>query len=122
MIVGIDHVQVAAPPGREDDARAFYAVLLGLTEIEKPVALRSRGGCWFQAGPHQLHVGVADPFVAAEKAHPALRVSSVAALEALACRIVETGHELTWADDVEIPGARRFHVLDPFGNRLELLA
>lgn len=29
-IVGIDHVQLAMPRGREDDARAFYAGFLGL--------------------------------------------------------------------------------------------
>jgi len=30
VIRGIDHVQLAAPPGCEDAARAFYGVLLGL--------------------------------------------------------------------------------------------
>ena len=43
MIVGLDHVQVAAPAGCEEDARAFYGVLLGLEEIEKPALLASRG-------------------------------------------------------------------------------
>jgi hypothetical protein len=45
-----------------------------LVEIEKPEPLRGRGGVWFSLGPQQLHVGVADPFVPAQKAHPALRV------------------------------------------------
>jgi catechol 2,3-dioxygenase-like lactoylglutathione lyase family enzyme len=44
VIVGLDHVQVAAPAGCEDDARAFYGVLLGLEEIEKPRRW-PRGGC-----------------------------------------------------------------------------
>ena len=35
-IVALDHVQVAAPEGCEDEARAFYGGLLGLPEIEKP--------------------------------------------------------------------------------------
>jgi hypothetical protein len=32
--VGIDHVQVAAPPGCEERARAFYGGLLGLAELD----------------------------------------------------------------------------------------
>jgi catechol 2,3-dioxygenase-like lactoylglutathione lyase family enzyme len=121
-IVGIDHVQVAAPAGCEDAARAFYGGLLGLTEIEKPPLLAVRGGCWFRAGSHELHIGVADPFVAAAKAHPALAVDSTAALEALASSLVSSGVEVQWADDAEIPGQHRFFVSDPWGNRLELVA
>ena len=120
--VGIDHVQVAAPAGREFDARRFYNGLLGLTEIDKPPALASRGGCWFQAGAHALHVGVADDFVAAVKAHPALRLRGTRELEELAERLDAAGYDVEWADEAEIPGVRRFHVHDPFGNRVELLA
>ncbi len=58
-IVGIDHVQVAAPPGCEDDARRFYGELLGLEEIDEPPLMAARGGCWFRVGPQELHVGVA---------------------------------------------------------------
>ncbi|MGB2603334.1 MAG: hypothetical protein WBC78_07050 [Candidatus Sulfotelmatobacter sp.] len=32
----IDHVQLAMPPGEEQKARAFYADLLGMTELPKP--------------------------------------------------------------------------------------
>ena len=42
-IVGLDHVQIAAPPGCEDAARAFYGGLLGLLEIDKPPLLAVRG-------------------------------------------------------------------------------
>src|SRR4051812_2533517 len=34
--VRIDHVQVAAPPGCEEEARAFYGGVLGLEELDKP--------------------------------------------------------------------------------------
>ena len=51
-ILGIDHVQVAAPAGGEVQARAFYGGLLGLEELPKPEPLRARGGCWFRAGTH----------------------------------------------------------------------
>jgi catechol 2,3-dioxygenase-like lactoylglutathione lyase family enzyme len=43
-ILGIDHVQLAAPPGCEDEARRFFAGVLGLTEIEKPSFLAARLG------------------------------------------------------------------------------
>ena len=116
VIVGIDHVQVAAPPGCEEAARAWYGGLLGLTEVPKPPVLAARGGVWFACGEQQLHVGVAASFVTAPKAHPALRVSSVAALEELASRLAP----VEWDDS--IPGVRRFYASDPWGNRVELLA
>ena len=63
-ITGIDHVQVAAPPGCEVEARRFYGELLGLEEIEKPEELRARGGVWFRCGDagQQFHVGVTANF------------------------------------------------------------
>lgn len=121
-VTGLHHVQVAAPAGCEDAARAFYGTTLGLRELQKPPLLAVRGGCWFAVGDRELHVGVEEPFRPAAKAHPALQVSSVEALQALAASLAAAGHAVTWADDAEIPGQRRFHVLDPFGNRLELVA
>jgi hypothetical protein len=41
-IVALDHVQVAAPPGCEADARRLYGELLGLVELVKPAALEPR--------------------------------------------------------------------------------
>ena len=82
MIVGLDHVQVAAPAGCEEDAR----------------------------------------FGPATKAHPAVRVSSAASLELLAARLEPHGHVVSRPSQEEIPGTSRFHVHDPWGNRLELVA
>ena len=113
-VLGIDHVQVAAPRGCEPEARAFYGDLLGLEELPKPEALRGRGGCWFRAGAQELHVGVDEPFAAARKAHPGLVVSG---LDELARRLAGAGIAVTWDDSV--PDLRRFHAADPFGNRLE---
>lgn len=121
-IVGLDHVQVAAPSGCEDAARSFYGTLLGLEELEKPPLLAARGGAWFRLGPHELHVGVVEPFTPAAKAHPGMRVASRDALVALADRLADAGYDIEWADPDEIPGHGRFHVHDPWGNRLELLA
>jgi catechol 2,3-dioxygenase-like lactoylglutathione lyase family enzyme len=119
VIAGLDHVQVAAPPGCEAEARAFYGRLLGLEELPKPPALAARGGAWFACGPQQLHVGVAPDFTAATKAHPALRVESARDLDALAERLVTAGAPVHWDD--ELPGVARFYTEDPWGNRLELL-
>ena len=121
-IVGLDHVQLAAPPGCEDDARGFFGALLGLEERAKPPRLAARGGVWFRVGDRELHVGVTEGFVPATKAHAALRVSSVGELERLADRLLGAGIDVTWADSAEIPGARRCYVHDPWGNRLELIA
>jgi catechol 2,3-dioxygenase-like lactoylglutathione lyase family enzyme len=118
-VIGLDHVQVAAPAGCEREARRFYAELLGLDEIEKPEPLRSRGGAWFAVGAQQLHIGVQEPFSPARKAHPALRVRADE-LDALALRLTEAGAEVIW--DEELPEVRRFFSEDPWGNRIELLA
>jgi catechol 2,3-dioxygenase-like lactoylglutathione lyase family enzyme len=114
-VTGIDHVQVAAPRGCEEDARAFYRGLLGLEEVPKPEPLRARGGVWFRAGSQELHVGVEEPFTPARKAHPGFAASDLAALRG---RLVGAGHEVQ--DDDAIPGVARFYVRDPFGNRLEI--
>jgi catechol 2,3-dioxygenase-like lactoylglutathione lyase family enzyme len=116
-ILGLDHVQVAAPAGCEDEARRFYGELLGLKEIPKPDALAGRGGVWFRVGAQELHVGVEEGFRPSRKAHPALAVDHLATLrERLRSAGVET------RDDVALPGVvDRLHVRDPWGNRLELL-
>jgi ADP-ribose pyrophosphatase len=118
-ITGLDHVQVAAPrePGVEERARAFYGELLGLREIEKPDSLKPKGGVWFSLGSGELHVGLEDGFSPARKAHPALVVSDLPALER---RLREAGAPVLDAEP--IPGAHRFYTEDPFGNRLELVS
>ncbi len=112
----MDHVQLAAPPGSEDLLRAYYADVLGMTEIPKPPVLAARGGCWFQAGAVQLHLGIEQGFRPAKKAHPGLRVTDI---EGYAARLVARGAPVTWDDN--LPGHRRFYSEDPVGNRLEFL-
>jgi catechol 2,3-dioxygenase-like lactoylglutathione lyase family enzyme len=113
---GIDHVQLAMPPGEEGRARPFYADLLGMKEIPKPAELAKRGGCWFESGSVQVHLGVEDDFRPARKAHPALRCGDYAALLE---RLRAAGIAINEPDD--IPGVRRAHIHDPFGNRIELV-
>lgn len=118
-ILGLDHVQIAAPSGCEAEARHFFGVLLGLAEVEKPQVLRDRGGVWFRLGAQQLHVGIEVPFRPAAKAHPALRVAPDR-LDALAERLLNASATVAWDDG--LPGARRFFTHDPWGNRIELLS
>lgn len=113
MWTGIDHVQLAIPVGGEDDARAFYVRLLGLTEVPKPALMAARGGAWFEAGSVKIHVGVEEQFVPARKAHPALIVRGLVRL------IEESGIDARWNN--EIDGVVRCHIDDPFGNRIELI-
>lgn len=117
-VIGLDHVQVAAPKaeGVEEQARAFYGGLLGLGELEKPDILKPRGGVWFSLGRGELHVGLEDQFTPALKAHPALLVRD---LPALRRKLEQAG--LTIAEAEPIPGVSRFYVSDPFGNRIELM-
>jgi catechol 2,3-dioxygenase-like lactoylglutathione lyase family enzyme len=114
-VLGLHHVEVAGPPGCEDDARAFYGGVLGLEELLKPEPLHARGGCWFRAGANELHVGIEDPFVPARKAHPALVVSD---LDWMRSRLVADG--ILYEDDWLIEGLDRLYTHDPFGNRLEI--
>jgi catechol 2,3-dioxygenase-like lactoylglutathione lyase family enzyme len=115
---GLHHVQVAMPAGREDDARAFYAGVLGLVEVPKPENLRGRGGCWFrsQDGGLEIHLGVEEDFRPARKAHPAILVDG---LQELRARLVDAGCEVQ--DDEQLEGHERCYGFDPFGNRLEFL-
>jgi len=117
-LLGIDHVQVAAPVGSEPQARRFYGEVLGLTEVPKPAALKPRGGVWFACGAHQLHVGVSERFSPSDKAHPALQVR-LGDLDRLARRLEAAGTSVQWDD--AIPGTRRFYSADPWGNRIEFV-
>ncbi|MGW2815475.1 VOC family protein [Streptomyces sp. NPDC001415] len=116
MLAAVDHVQLAAPPGSEPQLRTYYEVILGMTELPKPPVLAARGGCWFQYGPVQLHLGIEEDFRPAKKAHPGLRVTSI---EAYARRLEEHGAKVVWDDN--LPGHKRFYSEDPVGNRLEFL-
>ncbi len=116
-IVCIHHVQITIPPGQEHSAREFYCKKMGLKEIEKPEALKSRGGFWLGIGDLQLHIGAeTGGDRKATKAHLAYQVTDIAKwrdrLEKIGVQILES---------VAIPGFERFEFRDPFGNRVELI-
>jgi len=117
-LIAIDHVQITVPVGQEQIARAFYCGVLGLTEIDKPASLASRGGLWLAIGDQQLHIGTEDGVDRSRtKAHIAYQVDDLIAwrtrLEQAGCVILES---------VPIPGHDRFETRDPFANRIEFIA
>lgn len=110
----LSHVNVTLPPGREDDARAFYGALLGLREIPKPEPLRARGGVWFDAGGLDIHLSAdATPRESDGRRHFGLETDDVdglrGRLESAGIR-TDAGRPAPW---------RRFFAWDPFGNRIE---
>ena len=115
-VTAIHHVQLAMPQGREAEARAFYVDLLGIPEVTKPSNLIGRGGCWFEHSGLKIHLGVESDFRPARKAHPALLVDDLPALNSA---LQAAG--FTVRIDEPLEGYDRIYVDDPFGNRIELL-
>ena len=114
-ILAIDHVQIAVPPDSEAAARAFYLDLLGFREVERPATGAGRSFLWVAAGNQQVHFRPDPEFRPAQFAHPGFVVRGLASL---AARLEAAGHAVTTEQSV---GAGRFHVRDPFGNRLEFI-
>jgi len=111
----LTHVNVTMPKGSEDIARAFYAGLLGLTEIPKPEPLRVRGGVWFDCGGMELHISIeGDRGGPDVYRHFGLECTNVAALRE---RLKDGG--IPTEDGRPAPWLR-FFVRDPFGNRIEI--
>jgi catechol 2,3-dioxygenase-like lactoylglutathione lyase family enzyme len=110
----LDHVQICIPIGGEEKAREFYGGLLGLSEIEKPEALKPNGGLWYEIADVQLHLGVEEAR-SPSKRHPAFEVEDLRAIRAYL-----SAHGVAIKEDIPIPGVERFSFFDPFGNRIEV--
>ena len=113
---GLHHAQLAMPRGEEEAARAFYAGVLGMTEVGKPPVLAARRGAWSRAGGLELHLGVEEDSGPARKAHPGILVAD---LDEVVRRLRGGGQEVTW--DADLPGFRRVYAADPDELRLEFL-
>ncbi len=112
----IHHVQLMMPRGEEEAALHFYRDLFGLTRIPKPPDMPNPDGVWLALPDGQLHLGVQDGPVPETRAHVALEVD---ALDEFVGRLEAAGVRTKPSNPVD--GLRRFHVWDPFGNRLELM-
>ncbi len=110
----IDHVSVLVTDLAA--ARAFYAGVLGLTEIPKPktfdfVAL------WFRLGDGQtLHLLQKPQPDTRSPRHFALRVGDIHA-----AREHFRSHGVPTQETGSIPHCDRFFVFDPDGNRIEII-
>ncbi|WP_221563939.1 VOC family protein [Alkalihalobacillus sp. TS-13] len=111
----LHHVQICIPTGEEEEARKFYSEVLGMTEIEKPKALKKNGGLWFQVADIELHIGT-EPYTEKSKRHPAFEITDLDRV-----RDHLQAHDVTVKEETQIPGMKRFSFFDPFHNRIEFL-
>jgi catechol-2,3-dioxygenase len=111
----LDHIQICIPKDTEKEARAFYCDILGLTEIPKPEAIKNNGGLWLALAGIELHIGIEEP-MGTSKRHPAFIITNLKEVKAYLVK-----HQVLMRDEVKIPGAERFSIFDPWGNRIELI-
>lgn len=109
----LDHVSVVIT--NVERSRRFYRDLLGLKEIAKPKTFDFIV-VWFELGNHQLHLLLKDQQDTRSPRHFALRVKDVAAARTY---FHEKG--LPVQETTLIPGADRFFIFDPDGNRIEII-
>lgn len=110
----IDHIHVCVPRERLEEARQFYADVIGMTETYRPDVFGAPGH-WFNVAGIELHIGV-EPSLPRSIRHSAFEVEDVLAAKAY---LQSKGVEVK--DEPVIPGRERFSFVDPFGNRMEFL-
>ena len=109
-----DHIHICVPPERLEEARAFYADVVGLKLTYRPEVFLNPG-YWFEIGDIGFHIGI-EPGLVNTSRHSAFEVTDLkAAREQLESNGVTTYREEKLTD------RERFFFLDPFGNRMELL-
>lgn len=109
----LDHCSVIIT--NVEQSRAFYGGVLGLREINKPrtfdfVVL------WYDLGEDTLHLLLKDRPDTISPRHFALRVEDVAA-----ARVYFRTKGVQVDETTLIPGADRFFIQDPDGNRIEII-
>ena len=113
QVTQIDHVSVLITD--VERSRRFYRDLLGLKEIPKPrtfdfVVL------WFDLGAMHVHLLLKDRPDTISGRHFALRVADAAAARTY---FIDCGVDVQ--ETTLIPGADRFFIRDPDGNRIEII-
>lgn len=111
-----DHVTVIiTDPER---AIAFYRDVLGLAQVSGPSTFDSAGlnVRWFKVGSQFLHL-----LIQPEADKPGRRHFALAVEDAAAARKHLTSLGVPIRETTPIPGAERFFVNDPDGNRIELI-
>jgi catechol 2,3-dioxygenase-like lactoylglutathione lyase family enzyme len=113
QLAQIDHCSVIIT--NVERSRHFYRDVLGMKEIHKPrtfdfVVL------WFELGSQQIHLLLKERPDALSPRHFALRVADVEA-----ARQYFREHGIALQETTPIPGADRFFIADPDGNRIEII-
>ena len=113
QVLQVDHVSVLITD--VERSRLFYREVLGLREIAKPrtfdfVVL------WFDLGNQHVHLLHKDRPDTLSPRHFALRVA-----DASAARAHFAAKGVAVQETTPIPGADRFFVRDPNGNRIEII-
>ena len=109
----IDHVSVIITD--LERSRHFYRDILGLKEIAKPRTF-DFVVMWFEFGNQQLHLLRKDQPDTRSPRHFALRVA-----DATAARTYFRERGVRPEETTPIPGADRFFISDPDGNRIEVI-
>jgi catechol 2,3-dioxygenase-like lactoylglutathione lyase family enzyme len=113
QVTQIDHVSVLITD--VERSRRFYRDLLGLKEIAKPRTF-DFVVVWFDLGNQQLHLLRKDQPDTRSPRHFALRVK-----DAAAARTYFREQGIRCDETTPIPGADRFFIADPDGNRVEVI-
>jgi catechol 2,3-dioxygenase-like lactoylglutathione lyase family enzyme len=112
-VTKLDHVSVLITD--MERSRTFYRDVIGLKPIHKPRTFDFEV-LWFDLGDQHLHCLLKDKPDTTSARHFALRVSDVgfarAYFQSLGMSVQET---------TVIPGADRFFIHDPDGNRIEII-
>ena len=109
-----DHIHICVPPERLEEARHFYADIIGLKLTQRPEVFVNPG-YWFEIGDIGFHIGIELGLVQTSR-HSAFEVIDLAA----ARQQLEDNGVKTYEEE-RLPDRERFFFLDPFGNRMELL-
>ncbi len=113
QVTQIDHVSVIITD--VERSRRFYRDVLGLREIAKPKTF-DFVVVWFDLGNQHLHLLLKERPDALSPRHFALRVK-----DARAARAYFAGRQVATQETTPIPGADRFFIADPDGNRIEII-
>lgn len=109
----IDHCSVIITD--VERSRHFYGTILGLPEIAKPRTF-DFVVVWYDLGNQHIHLLLKEKADTISPRHFALRVS-----DAEAARRYFQQHGIATQETTAIPGADRFFIFDPDGNRIEII-
>lgn len=112
-VTQIDHCSIIITD--VERSRRFYRDLLGLKEIAKPKTF-DFVVLWFDLGHQQLHLLQKSQPDTWSPRHFALRVKDVPA-----ARTYFRERDIPTEETTLIPGADRFFIRDPDGNRIEII-